>query len=394
MSVTYFALVVYVHAPTTNPYIYPSNNLRSYTTTRWLPLIVSDPAALHSVVAFATLHSLFLASKTKVAVRDKSERLSQALQHLHRALLLLQERVQDPQEALSNTSIFLACCLTVTSALQHDPENSQAAHHRGLVRMVELRGGINTLPRDIAHQVSRCDANCSYHEYIRPLFPMYKSRLRTVVSPPPTFLNLELYTNPALEKFLCKTLFSAASDLHYLTSVIRRRRDTKRKAPDLSDDEIEYFEDTYATAQHLLVSLPHPHQQARTGNASVYYQRQHAWRLAALLYFNISIRDGPTPALVSQSFTSLVEALRASGLPGTWGEENLGILTWVIFMGYCGSKVKPVTQGWFATELSKCKTALGIETTSAFKKVLEDAGRLYMEIVQGQFVEELWKEIG
>ena len=40
----------------------------------------------------------------------------------------------------------------------------RVAHHDGLVKMIELRGGINVLPRVLAHQNSRLVFTCAYNE--------------------------------------------------------------------------------------------------------------------------------------------------------------------------------------------------------------------------------------
>lgn len=295
--------------------------------------------------------------------------------------------MQDPQEAVSDVSILTVGLLNVVASFDKDPERALSAHHKGMVKLVELRGGIDSLPRDLAHQVSRVDSNCSWLTQDPPHCPMYRSRVRSLLSPPPDFLNVKPYENPQLERFLCKTLFSVAGGLYYMTNVLRGRKNAT-VMHNLSQDEIEYFEDTYATTNHLLAALPHP---KRLKNQSTYYQRQHSWRLAAFFYFNLAIRDSPVPSVLSRSCAWLVDALHAAEM-SSWSVQNFDILTWILFMGFCGAAGQDHVQGWFSQELRRMRPVMKIETTKAFTEILERY--LYVDTVYAGHVDALWQIIG
>jgi hypothetical protein len=140
------------------------------------------------------------------------------------------------------------------------------------------------------------------------MLPMYKSRFRshhTLISAvdicdehfvsqflddPEGFNRMHPMVSPFgdlnLKQFLSRELFWAARDLHGLSYML-----------DICDNgtscvgsvQQEYFEDIYAAVQHSLASFPHPN--AAGVLESVQYYRQHSWRLAARMYFNIAIKN-------------------------------------------------------------------------------------------------------
>lgn len=85
----------------------------------------------------------------------------------------------------------------------------------------------------------------------------------------------------------------SACEMHGLTYMIDFHA---RQSDKFGDIERDFFEDTYATVQHALISFPRPN--AVIEKSAPYY-RQHCWRLAALVYFNTCIRQcEPTSPLV------------------------------------------------------------------------------------------------
>lgn len=87
-------------------------------------------------------------------MEERKKAVMQATFFLSETLRLLQEKFNDVKSALSNVSIFITSMLATSMGIVADKDQLEA-HCRGLMRMVELRGGIDTLPRIIAHHVSR-----------------------------------------------------------------------------------------------------------------------------------------------------------------------------------------------------------------------------------------------
>jgi len=273
--------------------------------------------------------------------------------------------------------------------------------------MVELRGGINTLPRDLAQQVSRLvlgfpfdlfllerlysqkhtrvDSYGSWTCASKPRLPMYKSRFRDSRTLGSVMFPDQLgspFNNDRFEKFLWKTLFSTACDLQFLTHLLELH---KREPSKIGATEREFFEDTYAAAQHLLVSLPHP---VDVANKSIIYYRQNCWRMGALLYFNIAIRQCPTPNLLKSMTSRLIESFQESDMSMAWTPFS-DVLLWILFMGCCGSWDK-TEKGWFVLELRRVVRILDLHSVEE----MEDSLRafLYRSSVFDEPLRELWEE--
>lgn len=116
---------------------------------------------MYAMVAQGAYHRSVLISRADNKEEHKNA-VMQATIFLSEAMRLLQEKFDDAKSALSNVSIFITAMLASSMGIVGDRDQLEA-HCRGMTRMVELRGGIDTLPRIIAHQVSRLVSDpCDY----------------------------------------------------------------------------------------------------------------------------------------------------------------------------------------------------------------------------------------
>jgi hypothetical protein len=76
-------------------------------------------------------------------------------QHAHETLVLLQQRLNDSRQAISDITIGAVVSLVMMTALVGDHESSKK-HMMGLCRMVELRGGVRTLVGNTQVQLKVC----------------------------------------------------------------------------------------------------------------------------------------------------------------------------------------------------------------------------------------------
>lgn len=77
------------------------------------------------------------------------------MQHAHKTLVLLQQRLTDSQLATSNVTICVVVGLVMATALVGDLE-SAGKHMKGLYKMVELRGGVRAFSDNGQMQVKMC----------------------------------------------------------------------------------------------------------------------------------------------------------------------------------------------------------------------------------------------
>lgn len=372
---------VHVHLPTSSPEIYGEGNLLS-PTIYLVDLAVTDPAAVYAMVVQAAYHRAALIARTK-NIEQQKRTVMQATFFLSEALRLLQEKLDDARSALSNVAIFITAMLASSMGILAD-KNQLKAHYHGMMRMVELRGGIDTLPRIVASQVSRIDSNASWVSRTAPMCPMYKSRFRDRSSHPLIFGivgSSNPFPNTKLREFCCKPLFSIACDLLYLTKLLYLHRLEPEK---VGLNEREYFEDNFAACQLGLASYPRLH--TITAKSITIY-RQECFRLAMFIYFNTGIRISPSPALIKTMTGPLIEAFQESDLPSFW-HPYTHILLWILVMGYCGSW-DPIEKGWFVQECRRVVNYLKIESVQDLESVMF----LYHKNLNQRSLYTLWETL-
>ena len=238
----------------------------------------------------------------------------------------------------------------------------------------------------------------------KPLLPMYRSRFRNDNGPLISAIDIcntstsefldrihDIQTHPLrspfqdnrFETFLCRELFLAASELQGLTYIL----DLYVRQPNrISSIQLEFFEDTFAAVQHALISFP---QVFATGNTVIYF-RQHCWRLAALIYFNMAIRKWDLASGLVKSFIDqLISALRETDLSSAWASFS-DVLLWVLFIGSCGAGAK-FERGWLVLEFRRVVRLLGLQSVKDIEELLKSF--LYRESIFQRLLCTLLEEI-
>ncbi|KAH7333478.1 hypothetical protein BKA65DRAFT_480018 [Rhexocercosporidium sp. MPI-PUGE-AT-0058] len=374
---------LHVQMPTTNPAIYNNRKvqpLHLYNTR----LLLTDPAAIYCIVAMSKIHHSILMAKAK-NMDMSTQGLAQANTFLFEGIRLLQPKIHDAQESVSDVTVFVTSSLATAVGILAD-KAALAAHHKGMIRMVELRGGIDTLPRSIAHHVSRIDSAAAWIFKTKPGLSKPMSRFRNVSSQNLILRSLVLhppFTHTRLEEFCYAPLFSIASDLRHLTNLLELHdRDPDR----MGIDECEYFEDTFAATQYAIVSYPHP-ENMLIQDTAVY--RQECFRRAAFLYFNTALRLPPSVAMIKTITSALIEALQESELSSLW-QPYPDILLWVLFMGHCGAS-DPFDEGWFVQEIKRLARFLQLSNAEEMENLMLEI--LYRNTVYQKGMRELWDDL-
>ena len=78
----------------------------------------------------------------------------EASQYMHRSMRIINRRFQQSKEILSSSTVIAVSTLVICAALSDEPEACKT-HHNGLIKLVELRGGIDTFSRPDAFHLSR-----------------------------------------------------------------------------------------------------------------------------------------------------------------------------------------------------------------------------------------------
>jgi hypothetical protein len=135
----------------TNPYILGPRQSSSKVLHRTLTLAFSDAAFAYVLVVVAASQKL---NYTVSPRRLMEAHTLESLFHLRQTSLLLQQRIQDEKQSISDSTILLICFLAVLAVVQRDYD-SLVAHQRGLARVVSVRGGLQELPHRLALLIIR-----------------------------------------------------------------------------------------------------------------------------------------------------------------------------------------------------------------------------------------------
>jgi Fungal specific transcription factor domain len=181
------------------------------------------------------------------------------------------------------------------------------------------------------------------------MLPLYISNAR--VNHP---RNGSPFENSLLESFLWEQLFSVACDLHAVSFLLDEH---SQKRSTFSASTIEYFEDSFAAAQHGIAAFPHP---TDSIDRSVMYYRQNCWRVAAFIYLNTATRELPNGGIMKVAMDRLAESLHHSDLSSTWFPYQ-DILLWVLFMGSCGA-MNDLEKRWFVLEFQRVARSLNLNS--------------------------------
>jgi hypothetical protein len=223
-----------------------------------------------------------------------------------------------------------------------------------------------------------------------PKFPFYKTRFKD-----PAVVDFLIgYSSPGnpfmtkqFETFLAPKAFSTACDLFFLSHILDLHiYEPHRFGP----TQCEYFEDTFASAQHALAAMPYS---SGLPVRSVALHQQHCWRIAALIYFNTALRYSPSPSLLKSMTKRLIEALRDSDTSTAWYPSE-DVLLWIYFMGYVGCTDLYVgskdvfERRWFMEETRRVAKILGLKSCDEMGTKLRQM--LFREVSHQESLQKLW----
>jgi hypothetical protein len=193
------------------------------------------------------------------------------------------------------------------------------------------------------------------------------------------------FQNTIFETFLYGELFSTACELKGLTYIL----DLYIRHPSkIGPFQREFFEDTYAVTQYSLVSFPYP--TTIDSTTSIIYYRQHCWRLAALIYFNIAIRCWRQASdMITSLVDQLISSLQVANLPSMWSDSP-EVLLWMVFVGRCAARDK-INSDWLLLAVRHGVRLLNLRSGDKFEGLLKSL--LYRESIFRGPLYTTWQEI-
>jgi hypothetical protein len=137
-----------------------------YGKAAWMTLTVGglakdlyDEPNLHGWCSIAGYHKSFqmislASSRTSTMKHVIHLQQEEASQYMHNAMRMINRRFQQNKETLSSTTVMAVATLVTCAAFSGEP-NACKTHYDGLVKLIELRGGIDAFYRSQALHLSR-----------------------------------------------------------------------------------------------------------------------------------------------------------------------------------------------------------------------------------------------
>ncbi|KAH8800693.1 hypothetical protein F5884DRAFT_862619 [Xylogone sp. PMI_703] len=111
----------------------------------FFPLATQDAAFFHAILLRSALHANFLTGNGKAL---------EPVFHKIKAIQLVNEKLQNPTERLSDLMILTVAFLAITECNFAD-YTAWNLHMNGLSRIIEMRGGLKTLDKSLQYMIYR-----------------------------------------------------------------------------------------------------------------------------------------------------------------------------------------------------------------------------------------------
>jgi len=149
----------------------------------------------------------------------------------------------------------------------------------------------------------------------------------------------------------------------------------------------EYFEDTYAATLNGLAAFQYPDDIGVM--KTVAYCRQHAWRLAAIIYVKTGIRRWDKVMHRIQGINEYISALHALDLENLWVSMP-EVLVWLLFIGTFGTW-DGVELSWVLLELRRGIRLLNIKSAEELEKLLKSM--LLTNSLKERYLYMIWQAV-
>lgn len=322
----------------------------------------------------------------------------QASRHMHSSMRMINLRFQQNKEVLSSNTIMAVAILVIVASFSGE-SHACRAHHDGLIKLIELRGGIDTFHRvdslhlsryvfsiftitwsdmEIDNLYRRIDSNASWTEGRRPRLPMYSSSVQFSHQ----YAKM-LSLSSRLRTFLPDSLFRVACDLQAMSDILDENPIDGTTNRTLSQEDVHCFEDRFAATQHDLVDFPF----SQTGiDNTVRYHQQNCWRNAAFIYLNNAIRGTPGKGLIDLATGRLIDSLLKSDLRTGWTAHR-DVLLWVLFISWNGA-FGHAEKSLFAIQFQRLVSDMGLSSFEQIRQVLRQ--HVWRDSYLGQPLREAW----
>lgn len=332
---------------------------------RWISVALMDPAIIHATLSLVAIHrrDLFSVDLSNVYFKHRGE-----------AMKIVRSRLDDPEESLSDATIGAVSILSSSDNHYEWPANTQTIHSQGLARLIDMRGGLESLSsnRHIQRVAGWADLLHSATHGTKPRIEM-PERLSTLSrneydSAPP---GLEPRNAPMaiVLQDLPANIADSLRELRILSSL------KASLISDRSEELCRTFSDLLWKLEYSILDLDEPSTTEASPVLAARPSRSpltpHVIGIASLLFSYSALRDLAAPVLFDKlsgrlrTYLSAMSLFSQSGLPledeefqkfsfaaSVDGNET-SLFLWILYLGWQGSRKDVDIQQWFMRQIAQ-----------------------------------------
>ncbi|PLB45513.1 hypothetical protein P170DRAFT_449198 [Aspergillus steynii IBT 23096] len=360
----------------------------------WASLIRSDPASLHASICVAASNAALHTGEFPMVdpnKRGSSLLLLDTFHHRGETIRLVNEGLSDPIKASSDELIAAVSMLLTIEIASGNPDYLKV-HLAGLRQMVGMRNKFTDVPPDVRYQISWTDIRVACMAFTKPIFPFVRDPRPAHMAPiiPPT-KELECTASRLIALMKIPGIFGdvLSQVITDLLELVWYAEWIKGPVFQEFNEETEnYFNTEVLYIEYALHADRYTARGEAKGDASI----EGCVRLACFIYHNTAIWDfypniGPVFPKPIMGLRTALESIIPTGCFHLCRD----LLTWLLFMGACASKMMILERTFFVTELATAVRIQGIRSWQDLRASLMNF--FYVDRVYLTPLRELWDEL-
>ncbi|KAN0122911.1 Fungal specific transcription factor domain containing protein [Hyaloscypha variabilis] len=358
----------------------------------WLMLPMRKMLFSLAINDAAMFHSFLCHYSGSYNVHFKTGNRDEALYHASQAARIVNERLADPNQALTNETIATVANMAAFESSNGSVE-SMLVHVDGLVRMVQMRGGIQSggFPMIVQRMIAWTDYHAATAVLRQPRFPPLNipetERPEDYFYPPvsnpsdPSRFREDGETMRDMHDHSLGRLLAGVRDLSKLLKELKR-------LSNLPEDNIWYSDKIYYLQRNLIEVVYCPNTPRPVDRVCA---------MAALMYCGHCLRDVPlTFQVIARAVTRLKAAIidYEKNMSSEPDKEEKRVMFWILGFGGVAAVGKP-ERDWFVAnfraicddlDVNDWEKANGMLKDVLWQADLDDGGsKLWLEAILGNF---------
>ncbi|KAL4873112.1 hypothetical protein BDV12DRAFT_209104 [Aspergillus spectabilis] len=363
----------------------------------WWQKAITQPALLQALLFLTAGHQATLESTSGISSRVVRKSMRDSLHLRGDTLKTLNNIMQDPVRAVAESTTLVVASLVAIEAVDANFVALEA-HQRGLIRLINLMGGLDTLDHMTLSKIYQSDVKSAALNNARPIFPILPRWRSEILQDSRVFQiteGIESNAPKALStmglSIFNSTWFNALdSSMQTFLRISARLIIYYETAMATPSVVMPTDNDLFLVLEHQLLSACYANPEEDLKYSEIHLDEP--LRLTLLIYLNLRIWHFQTFPFMQFMVEALKQTLTdTTALLPHLNATTPDLLFWIIFIGGLASQGYPC-HSWFVGQLIKTTRCMGLEDWDQARGVL--SGFFYTDQRSEKRAEEaLWSEV-